>query len=73
MSKIKKDNTSDTRSTKQHRKPKTEKHEPHLKLECTTNGADRWSSVIQIFRNGQTSHDGDRKTFEVTDDFKRKS
>jgi hypothetical protein len=31
----------------------------------TTSGTYPWSFVTQIFHNGQPSHDGDRKTFEV--------
>ena len=31
----------------------------------TTNGTYPWSFVTQIFHNGQPSHGGDRKTFEV--------
>ena len=31
----------------------------------TTSGTYRWSIVTQIFRNGQPTHGGDRKTFEV--------
>jgi hypothetical protein len=31
----------------------------------TTSGAYPWSFVTQIFHNGQQSHGGDRKTFEV--------
>jgi hypothetical protein len=31
----------------------------------TTSGAYPWSFVTQIFHNGQPSHGGDRKTFEV--------
>ena len=30
-----------------------------------TSGTYPWSFVTQIFRNGQPSHGGDRKTFEV--------
>ena len=31
----------------------------------TTSGIYPWSFVTQIFHNGQLSHDGDRKSFEV--------
>ena len=31
----------------------------------TTSGTYPWSFVTQIFHNGQPSHGGDRKTFEV--------
>ena len=31
----------------------------------TTSGTYPWSFVTQIFHNGQTSHGGDRKIFEV--------
>ena len=31
----------------------------------TTSGTHPWSFVTQIFHNGQPSHGGDRKTFEV--------
>jgi hypothetical protein len=31
----------------------------------TTNGTYPWSFVTQIFHNGQPSHGGDRKIFEV--------
>jgi hypothetical protein len=31
----------------------------------TTSRAYPWSYVTQIFHNGQPSHDGDHKTFEV--------
>ena len=31
----------------------------------TTNGTYPWSFVTQIFHNGQSSHGGDRKIFEV--------
>jgi hypothetical protein len=31
----------------------------------TTSGTYPWSFVIQIFHNGQTSHDGDSNIFEV--------
>jgi hypothetical protein len=31
----------------------------------TTSGTYLWSFVTQIFHNGQPSHGGDRKTFEV--------
>jgi hypothetical protein len=31
----------------------------------TTSGTYPWSFVRQIFHNGQPSHGGDRKTFEV--------
>ena len=31
----------------------------------TTSGTYPWSSVTHIFRNGQPSHDGDRKIFKV--------
>ena len=31
----------------------------------TTSGTNPWSFVTQIFHNGQPSHGGDRKTFEV--------
>jgi hypothetical protein len=31
----------------------------------TTSGTYPWSFVTQIFHNGQLSHDGDGKTFEV--------
>ena len=31
----------------------------------TTSGAYPWSFVTQIFHNGQPSHGGDRKIFEV--------
>jgi hypothetical protein len=31
----------------------------------TASGTYAWSFVTQIFRNGQQSHGGDRKTFEV--------
>jgi len=31
----------------------------------TTSGTYPWSFVTQIFDNGQPSHAGDRKTFEV--------
>jgi hypothetical protein len=31
----------------------------------TTNGTYPWSFVTQIFHNGQLSHGGDRKSFEV--------
>ena len=31
----------------------------------TTSGTYSWSLVTQIFHNGQPSHGGDRKTFEV--------
>jgi len=31
----------------------------------TTSGTYPWSFVTQIFHNGQPSHDGDRKIFEV--------
>jgi len=31
----------------------------------TTSGTYQWSFVTQIFHNGQPSHGGDRKTFEV--------
>ena len=31
----------------------------------TTNGTYPWSCVTQIFYNGQPSHGGDRKSFEV--------
>jgi hypothetical protein len=31
----------------------------------TTNGTYPWSFVTQIFHNGQSSHGGDRTTFEV--------
>ena len=31
----------------------------------TTNGTYPWSLMTQIFHNGQTSHGGDRNTFEV--------
>jgi hypothetical protein len=31
----------------------------------TTNGTYPWSFVTQIFHNGQPSHDGDGKIFEV--------
>jgi hypothetical protein len=31
----------------------------------TTSGTYSWSFVTQIFHNGQPSHGGDRKTFEV--------
>ena len=31
----------------------------------TTGGTYPWSIVAQIFHNGQPSHGGDRKTFEV--------
>jgi hypothetical protein len=31
----------------------------------TTSGTYAWSFVTQTFRNGQQSHGGDRKTFEV--------
>jgi len=31
----------------------------------TTSGTYPWSFVAQIFHNGQPSHGGDRKTFEV--------
>jgi len=30
----------------------------------TKSGTYPWSSVTQIFQNGQPSHGGDRKTFE---------
>ena len=32
---------------------------------CATSGTFPWSFVRQIFHNGQPSHGGDRKTFEV--------
>jgi hypothetical protein len=32
----------------------------------TTSGTYTWSFVTQIFQNGQPSHGGDRKIFEVT-------
>ena len=32
----------------------------------TTSGTYSWSFVTHIFHNGQPSHGGDRKTFEVT-------
>ena len=32
---------------------------------CATSGTFPWSFVTQIFHNGQPSHGGDRKTFEV--------
>ena len=32
----------------------------------TTSGTYPWSFVTQIFHNGQPSHGGDRKFFEVT-------
>jgi hypothetical protein len=31
----------------------------------TTSGTNSWSFVTQIFHNGQPSHGGDRKFFEV--------
>jgi len=31
----------------------------------TTSGTYPWSFVTQIFHNGEPSHGGDRKTFEV--------
>ena len=31
----------------------------------TTNGTDMWSFVTRIFCNGQPSHGGDRKPFEM--------
>ena len=31
----------------------------------TTSGTNPWSFVTQIFHNGQPSHGGDRKFFEV--------
>jgi hypothetical protein len=36
----------------------------HLEV-LTTSGTYPWSIVTQIFNNGQASHGGDRKIFEV--------
>ena len=33
----------------------------------TTSGTYPWSFVTQVFHNGQPSHGGDRKTFEMDD------
>jgi len=33
--------------------------------EVCTSSTYPWSFVTQIFHNGETIHDGDRKTFEV--------
>jgi len=41
-------------------------HERGKDLEVfTTSGTYPWSFVTQIFHNGQPSHGGDRKTYEV--------
>jgi hypothetical protein len=48
------------RSTKHSHKTKGKDREV-----LTTNGTFPWSSVTQIFNNGQPIHDGDRRTFGV--------
>jgi len=40
-------------------------HERGKQRDVFTSGTYPWSFVTQIFHNGQPSHGGDRKTFEV--------
>ena len=56
--------TSDTRRVNLVANPVIS-HERGKDLEMFTSGTYPWSFVTQIFHNGQTSHGGDRKTFEV--------